>query len=288
MPKSRKEAILFATFLESTPPSLHFSEIEDLTEPNSGRTVSGMLHYDLLTPEIQLHCPGEACEGKRFFRCTNAAKTSIQAGELSHIHISYTCSNCRKNEKVFSLSVLRSEDSDAGYCQKLGESPPYGSPISSRTITIIGPDRDLFLNGYRCENQGFGIGSFAYYRRVVENQKNRILDEITKVAHKLKESESVLKTLHAAKNETQFSKALASVKDILPDVLLVNGENPLTTLHAALSEGIHEQTDEQCLEIASSVRTALEALSERLTRALKDEAGLKTALVRLKSAKRGR
>lgn len=246
------------------------------------------MHYDLSTPELQLHCPGQACSGKRFFRCTNAANTSIQADELIHIHLAYTCSNCRKSEKIFSLSVLWSGDSDAGYCRKLGESPPYGFPISSRTIKIIGPDRDLFLNGYRCENQGFGIGALAYYRRVVENQKNRILDRIIKVASRLKVSEDVLETLYTAKNETQFSKAISSVKDILPDILLVNGENPLTTLHAALSQGLHEQTDEQCLEMAGSVRTALEALSERLTQALKDETGLKSALGRLKSAKHGR
>ena len=244
------------------------------------------MHYDLLTPDLQLYCPSDVCDGKRFFRCATAPK--IKAGQRSHTHITYTCSNCLRAEKTFFLSALRNADSDAGYCIKIGESPPYGFPISARTLTIIGPDRDLFLNGYRCENQGFGIGSLAYYRRVVENQKNRILDRIIKVASRLKVTEDVLETLYTARNETQFSKAIASVKDILPDILLVNGENPLTTLHAALSEGLHEQTDEQCLEMASSVRTALEALSDRLTQALKDEAGLKTALVRLKSTKHGR
>jgi hypothetical protein len=38
--------------------------------------------------------------------------------------------------------------------------------------------------GRRAENQGMGIGAFAYYRRVVENQKNRIIAEIKRVAEK--------------------------------------------------------------------------------------------------------
>ena len=42
-------------------------------------------------------------------------------------------------------------------------------------MKLVGPDRDDFLKGRRCENQGLGVGAFIYYRRVVENQKNRIL-----------------------------------------------------------------------------------------------------------------
>ena len=37
------------------------------------------------------------------------------------------------------------------------------------------------MKGRRCGNLGLGIGAFVYYRRVVENQKSRILDEIIKV-----------------------------------------------------------------------------------------------------------
>jgi len=47
-------------------------------------------------------------------------------------------------------------------------------------ITLIGPDREIFLRGRRAENQGLGIGAFAYYRRVVENQKGRIITQIGK------------------------------------------------------------------------------------------------------------
>ena len=87
--------------------------------------------------------------------------------------------------------------------------------------------------------------------------------------------------LKQAKNETQFSKALSSVKDALPQALLINGHNPLSLLHSALSEGLHNQTDEYCLEIASSVRVILGELSDRLGQALKDEAELNHALSKL-------
>ena len=102
-----------------------------------------------------------------------------------------------------------------------------------------------------------------------------------KVAKKTGASESAVLTLEAAKEETQFSKALANVKDALPQTLLINGHNPFTLLHSALSEGLHDRSDEECLELASSIRVVLAELSERLGQALKDEAELNRALGRL-------
>jgi hypothetical protein len=57
-------------------------------------------------------------------------------------------------------------------------------------------------------------------------------------------------------------------------------------LHSALSEGVHSLSDEQCLELASSVRIVLGELSERLSQALKDEAELSKALGTLMNYKK--
>jgi hypothetical protein len=129
-------------------------------------------------------------------------------------------------------------DTEAGTCYKLGELPVYGPPTPSRLISLIGPDRDIFLKGRRCENQGLGIGAFVYYRRVVENQKNRILAEIFKVSEKIGVTPDQLDILKRAMAETQFTTALASVKSAIPQSLLINGHNPLTLLHSALSDGL--------------------------------------------------
>ena len=56
---------------------------------------------------------------------------------------------------------------------------------------------------------------------------------------------------------------------------------PLTLLHPALSEGIHAKTDEECLELATSIRVVLIELAERIAAALKEEAELKSAVSRL-------
>jgi hypothetical protein len=150
-------------------------------------------------------------------------------------------------------------------------------------LSLVGPDRDLFLKGRRCENQGLGIGAFSYYRRVVENQKNRILDEIIRAARKLRASDLVIRELEQAKELHQFSRAVESMKDALPSALLIDGHNPLTLLHSALSEGLHELQDADCLERATSIRVVLAELSERIGHVLKNNAELDAALSKLMS-----
>jgi hypothetical protein len=189
--------------------------------------------------------------------------------------------------KTFSLAAQHDPNGVSGRCYKFGEIPSYGPPTPSRLIKLIGPDRETFLKGRQCENQGLGIGAFVYYRRVLENQKNRILDEIIKVGRALAIPDDSIRRLEAAKAESQFSKALSSVKDALPQTLMINGQNPLTLLHSALSDGLHDKTDEHCLEIASCIRVVLAELSERLAQALKDEAELSKALSKLMSVKKG-
>lgn len=161
-----------------------------------------------------------------------------------------------------------------------------GPPTPTRLLRLFGSDREIFLKGRRCENQGLGIGAFTYYRRVVEGHKDAILDEVLKVSKNVGAPPEAIAALVAAKEEIQFSKAMASIKDAIPQMLLVRGHNPLTLLHTALSVGVHDLTDERCLELAHDIRIVLVELTERLAQALKDEAELTTAVARLLDARK--
>jgi hypothetical protein len=116
---------------------------------------------------------------------------------------------------------------------------------------------------------------------VVENHKDRLLDEVIRVAQKVGAREQMIQSLATAKSEISFSKALDAAKDAIPETLLIKGHNPLTLLHRALSGGVHEKTDEQCLELAHDVRVVISTLAERLGQVLEEEAELSTAVNRL-------
>ena len=210
--------VSFSEFLEACPPNqlMHISDIATRRLEGSGPS------FRLSTPELLLHCSSEICNGNRIFR----SKTNeyFSTDEYREVFLKYTCSNCQKTERIYAIAIIRNNNSDlSGHAFKYGEIPPFGPPTPSRLITMIGPDREKFLKGRRCENQGLGIGAFIYYRRVVENQKNRILDEIVKVATKIGDDSSKIELLNRAIAETQFTKAMDMIKDAVPKSLGASG-----------------------------------------------------------------
>lgn len=274
------ELITFKEFLESVPTAQH-RKVSGVWDSEAH---GGAILYSTTTPDLQLHCTNEKCNGIRFFRTDGSYR--LLPNDWKSGFITYECSNCEEETKRYSLAISIQKKGGVAYCYKYGEMPPFGLPTPARLLKLIDPDRDIFLKGRQSENHGLGIGAFGYYRRVVENQKNRILDAIILAAKKLSAPPATIATLEAAKKERQFKNALDSVKDAVPPGLLINGQNPLTLLHSALSDGLHGKSDEVCLQRAHDIRLVLGELSERLAQAVKNEKELNAALGRLTKKKK--
>jgi len=274
---AKKPPRTFKQFLETAPPDTAEEVSERSTvHPSSG---SRILHR----PNLQLHCESGDCGGTRTYYCSDENNVWLNE-DLVYTYLTYVCRNCRKSVKKFSIVVVGSKST--GVVQKLGEHPPFGPPTPSRLFKLIGEEyRQLFLQGRRAENRGLGIGAYAYYRRIVEHQKGMIIEEIGKVAKKLGATPDTMKAFSEAKSEKQFKKAIEMVRAGIPPSLLIDSHNPLALLHDALSDGIHEFTDEECLELATTIRLLLTELSERIATALKEEAELKSAVGRLLNRK---
>lgn len=276
---SEPKAITFAEFLESIGSSQAVRVVQ-LWERNKNG-YGGTLQDELQKPELLLHCPSDTCNGNRIFRYERGT-TVFSSDEKQNLStfLTYLCSNCRRTRKLYSLHITREVDW-GGIAYKYGELPTFGPQTPTRLLRLFGKDRDTFLKGRQCEIHGLGIGAFVYYRRVVESHKDQIFDEIIKVAQKVGAAPDTIDALVEAKKEVQFSKGVKGVRVAIPESLLVDGHNPLTMLHSALSRGVHELTDQQCLQLAHDVRLVLSDLAERISQALADQAELKTAVSRL-------
>jgi hypothetical protein len=273
-----QEGISVKAFFEAIPPG----KSELIRGMGAKSRNPGSISYVLRAPAIQLYCDNDACQGIRYFEPSDTEY--LRPKERKEHFLTFECRNCKRSRKTYAFWSRLSEDETNGELMKFGEYPPFGPPTPARVITMIGGEREYYLKGRRAENQGLGIAAFAYYRRVVENQKVRIIDEILRVAQKVGAAKEVIEDLTAARSETQFSRAVEAIKHGVPQSLLIDGHNPLTLLHSALSEGLHAQTDEQCLELATSIRIVLTELVERIGIALKEEVELTTAVSRLLQA----
>jgi hypothetical protein len=198
------------------------------------------------------------------FRCND--DVSLRLGFENLRFLNYYCSNCHgQYKKIAILIEPDAQTSGLGTVYKYGEKPSFGIPVPNKLLRLFGKDSKIFLKRRQCENQGLGIGAFAYYRRVVESHKNDLYDEIIRVCQTIGTSADLVEQLRAAKGENSFEKAIGDIKAALPQGLLINGHNPLTALHRALSVGLHDKSDEECLESARAVRVVLGNLVEKIS-----------------------
>jgi hypothetical protein len=277
-PKPTLPEMTFADFLQGQSPTKPTVISLILT---ASKLSNGDTRFSFQVPnKLTLHCPTKStCAGTRTFKLESRENLSFRAGTTEVLE--YLCSNCDKSKKTFAIMGIQRVESKPVF-EKLGEYPRFGSPLSDRLLDLLGDQKAMFLLGRQCENQGLGIGAFSYYRRVVENLKNKLFDRIIEVAEKVDSGAiDLVAALQQAKTETQFTKAVESIKSALPQILLVDGHNPLLALHRALSDGLHEQSDDHCLSIAHDVRLVLGDLSDRLHQALKNDKELNSAIGRL-------
>jgi hypothetical protein len=266
----------FATFLESVPQGAT-QEIDDLFD--SWDSTSGfVISYD-----IKLFCPNEMCSRVQNFRWASA-KVWITFGDRSNRFLTYLCRNCQQTHKMFALNLRNTGGikEAKGIATKIGEVPEFGmEPLGKRLLAFLGSARELFFKGRRAESMGMGIGAFGYYRRVVDAQKTKLFDAIIDVCNKLGMKGDLVAQLEAAKKESQFTRAVEAIKAALPDALYIDGHNPLTLLYSALSKGLHELSEEECLARAHAIRIVLSELLERVERLVTQDKELKAAVAAL-------
>ncbi len=263
--------VSYKEFLESTHPSV-MKPISDLwvLQDNS----AGPTRRVIVTYALRLHC--QNCGGERTFRCEENKVFSMKT-EGVDFNLDYKCGDCHGERKLYSLYAEFGEGT-SGHLYKYGELPPFGVPVPNKVLRLFGKDSKLFQKGRQCENLGYGVAAFAYYRRVVENHKNDIFEEIVKVCRTVNAPQAIVDELQQAKKEIAFTKAIEAIKSGLPQGLLINGHNPLLALHGALSVGLHDESDEQCLAAAQAVRLVLTDLVEKIATLKQDDRQLNEAV----------
>jgi hypothetical protein len=171
----------------------------------------------------------------------------------------YICASCQSFKRTFFIRI----DDDLGSVTKIGQYPPWDIKPDKNIKAMLGEHKELLAKGMILESQGYGIGSFGYYRRIVEDIIGQLLEDIQSLL-----SDSELMAYKSALEKVRLTKITAEkielVQDLLPPILRPEGMNPLSLLHGVLSEGLHAADDERCLELAGEVREILGFLAAQI------------------------
>lgn len=164
----------------------------------------------------------------------------------------YTCTSCQNFERRF--LVHSNENLDTIY--KVGQYPEWEIKLDKNLEKTLKKHSKTFRKGLVCESQGYGIGAFAYYRRITEQIIDEMLDSITELIE-VDNLERYKVALELTKKTRVTQEKIELIKDLLPSILKPNGVNPLGVLHSELSEGLHAESDEACLENAEHIKGIL-------------------------------
>ncbi len=210
-------------------------------------------------PSINMSCG--TCKSKQTFNVVNDYwenyPYSNVTTEQQIIRCLYRCEGCRQFGRTFFVRLGK------GSLTKVGQFPAWDINGEPGIENRLGEHAEYYKRGLICESQGYGIGAFAYYRRIVEETIDGLLAEVSNLLSGDDKSKYEA-ALAQTKQTRQTSDKIDLVKDLLPAILRPENMNPLSALHEALSEGLHAESDEDCLAYAARIREILAFLTQQI------------------------
>lgn len=233
---------------------------------------------DLPKPAIHMYC--WRCDSDQTFNMVNEywevdhSEDSNSVGKT--LRVRYVCSACEDSTRLFFIQfgtekiiVKNKEGEDVEKTAisliKVGQNPPWSIEMDKELERLLGSHAEYYKKGLICESQGYGIGAFAYFRRIVEEIIDQLLNSIAMLLDD-EDKKKYQAVLAEVKKTVIAQEKIELVKDLLPSSLRPGGVNPLATIYSALSKGLHTESDEECLGYAAAVRNTLVFLVNRLVR----------------------
>lgn len=189
------------------------------------------------------------------------------------------CQQCQVHNSYFLVNIQSKT-----YCSDFfnTQSKFYENSLSDFIISKKGvyPLQDLTLNksvqkfldressgwyykANKCLNEGLAIGSFAYFRRIIEKELLHIVEFVKKVNPD--KSDEVEKLINEYNNGGKKANILYDgIFKYLPASLQSLGDNPIKILYNKTSGGLHEYDEEHCTELSNSINKLLEFVIEKL------------------------
>jgi len=160
------------------------------------------------------------------------------------------CQGCRKYYLRFEFRFVRKDDEC--FIQKIGQLPSFKKEIDTDLRKFLNEESiDCYEKALMNLSTGYGIGAFAYLRRVIEREIDKLIEEVSKIESEYQEE--ILEAMRKYEKTKQKAKLIDEIFPYLPSPLKNLGDNPIRLLYDQLSIGIHAWSDEECVGRSLSI-----------------------------------
>ena len=139
---------------------------------------------------------------------------------------------------------------------------------------------NLYFKGLKSLNQNYGIGSFAYFRRIIETELINIINDIKSLPDS--HSSEIEKLLIKHNENPKISTIYDNIFEYLPNSLKALGDNPIKLLYNQTSEGLHSFSETECLEKAKIIVALLEFVIKKINEERSELKNIKNLIKGLK------
>lgn len=252
---------------------------------------------DIPKPAIHMYC--DHCESEQTFNMENEYHENLQSTRTNIsgiiVRAQYFCSACGRGQRIFLIKFVPVKTSyidDDGeqqtevniHLMKVGQYPSWSIEMDKELEDMLGAHSGLYKKGLICESQSYGIGAFAYFRRITEEIIDDLLVSITSLIG-TEDKDKYLKALEEVEKQKIADKKIQIVKDLLPPILRPDGMNPLSVIYDALSGGLHSLSDEDCMEQAEAIRSSLIFLVNQIKKTENDAENFSSSMKKLLTKK---
>jgi flagellar motility protein MotE (MotC chaperone) len=175
-------------------------------------------------------------------------------------HAGYVCGYCQGEYYHFYLY----NDTKQRKIYKIGQHPEPSIAVSKRLESGLKGSLQHYRRGLVCFNQGYGIAAVAYFRRVVEERTDELIDVVAELAVANGQSKEEAERIRTAKSERTYDKKLEVASGMIPASLRPGGVNPLGRLHSLLSEALHSRPEEESIKVAEELKFLLDHVFSNL------------------------
>ena len=149
-------------------------------------------------------------------------------------------------------------DVERNQVMKFGQNPMWVPRIENEIARELGASYGFYVKALRSLNESYGIGACAYFRRMIEDYINPLLQLLHDYKKEEGSSADELEKILSVRSGKNFSAKTEYAAQICPPALIVQGMNPLKELHELLSYNIHAGSDKDATEVALKIQKTVQ------------------------------